>query len=103
MSWASVFRRIQLTFSSYSILPAISLGGIVDCMIIEGSFNAETFTKFVKGLLDHMQPFPSPKSVIVMDNCSIHKAPQIRELVESRSTATLSVLLVCSDSRILGA
>lgn len=31
-----------------------------------------------------MQPFPALKSVIVMDNCAIHKAPEIRELIESR-------------------
>lgn len=31
-----------------------------------------------------MQPFPAPNSVIVMDNCPIHKHPDIRELIESR-------------------
>jgi hypothetical protein len=31
-----------------------------------------------------MQPFPAPNSVIVMDNCRIHKHPSIVELIESR-------------------
>lgn len=68
----------------YSILPAISLDGIIECMIVEGSFNTEIFMRFIEDLLDKMQPFPAPKSVIIMDNCAIHKAPEIRELVEGR-------------------
>ncbi len=69
---------------SYSILPAITLDGIIECKIVEGSFNTESFMGFIKDLLAKMQPFPSPKSVIVMDNCAIHKAPEIRELIKSR-------------------
>ncbi|KLO04587.1 hypothetical protein SCHPADRAFT_800516, partial [Schizopora paradoxa] len=68
----------------YSILPAITLDGIIECTIIEGSFNTELFTSFIEDLLEKMHPFPAPKSVVVMDNCVIHKAPEIRELIESR-------------------
>ncbi|KLO19023.1 hypothetical protein SCHPADRAFT_788694, partial [Schizopora paradoxa] len=64
------------------ILPAITIDGMIECMIIEGSFNTELFTSFIVDLLDKMQPFPAPKSVVVMDNCVIHKAPEIRELIE---------------------
>ncbi len=56
-------------------------------MIIEGSFNTELFILFIRDLLDKMQPFPAPNSVVVMDNCKIHKAPEIRELIESRYTS----------------
>jgi transposase len=31
-----------------------------------------------------MQPYPAPNSVIVMDNCRIHKSPRIREMIETR-------------------
>ena len=34
--------------------------------------------------LDHMQPFLAPNSVIVMDNCRIHKHPDIQNLIESQ-------------------
>lgn len=68
----------------YSILPALSLDGILFCDIVEGSFTAARFLEFVRGLLDKMQPYPGPNSVLVLDNCSIHKAPEIRELIESR-------------------
>ena len=69
----------------YSVLPALSLEqGVLHCDIIEGAFNTTTFYKFIERTLDQMQPFPAPNSVIVMDNCCIHKHPDILELIESR-------------------
>ena len=52
--------------------------------IVEGSFNTSLFEDFIKGLLSQMQPYPAPNSVIVMDNCCIHKAPKIRDMIEAR-------------------
>ena len=77
-------RHEVLIFISYSILFEILLNEIIDCMIIEGSYNVELFTSFIKGLLNHCQQFSSARFVIVMNNCSIHKSPQIRELIEFR-------------------
>ncbi|KLO15582.1 hypothetical protein SCHPADRAFT_824468, partial [Schizopora paradoxa] len=71
-------------YERYSILPAITLDGIIECLIIEGSFNTERFVQFIEDLLPKMNPFPEPNSVIVMDNCIIHKSPEIRDLIESR-------------------
>ncbi|KAF7372240.1 DDE family endonuclease [Mycena venus] len=66
------------------MLSALSIDGMNQCKIIEGSFTTDLFVEFIEGLLDHMQPFLQPKSVIVMDNAQIHKDPQIRELIEAR-------------------
>jgi len=60
------------------------MDGIIDCKIVEGSFNGNLFYRFIEGLLDKMRPFPERNSVIVMDNCTIHKGPEIRELIERR-------------------
>ncbi|KIK75231.1 hypothetical protein PAXRUDRAFT_173415, partial [Paxillus rubicundulus Ve08.2h10] len=69
----------------YSVLPALSLKqGILHCSVVEGLFCTESFTEFIRCLLDNMEPFPTPNSVIVMDSCSIHKHPDIQVLVESR-------------------
>ena len=62
---------------------------MVDCMVVQGAFNTILFTEFISGLLDKMNPFPLPWSVIVMDNCAIHKSPEIRKLIESRSLSFL--------------
>ncbi|KAF8240476.1 hypothetical protein L208DRAFT_1232809, partial [Tricholoma matsutake] len=57
----------------YSLLPALSLNGIIHAKIVEGSFTTTLFHDFIEGLLDCMQPFPAPNCVIVMDNARIHK------------------------------
>jgi hypothetical protein len=69
----------------FSVLPALSLNeGVLHCDIIEGAFDTASFRTFIERTLDRMQPFPAPNSVIVMDNCRIHKHPSIVELIESR-------------------
>jgi hypothetical protein len=69
----------------FSVLPALSLHeGIIHCEIVEGSFCTETFFRFIEGLLDNMQPYPASNSVIIMDNCRIHKHPEILQLIQSR-------------------
>ncbi len=75
------------------ILPAITLDGIIECTIIEGSFNTELFTEFIEDLLEKMQPFPANNSVVVMDNCKIHKAPEICDLIEGRYFIIICLVL----------
>ena len=70
--------------SRYSILPALSLDGILHLEVLDRSFTGKDFHNFVSGVLDRMQPWPMPNSVLVMDNASIHKVPGIREMVEQR-------------------
>ncbi|KAH7918017.1 hypothetical protein BV22DRAFT_1025286 [Leucogyrophana mollusca] len=72
------------TLFSYSLLPALSLDGIIHASIVEGSFTAVLFCEFIEGLLNHMQSFPARNSVIIMDNARIHKDPTIAELITSR-------------------
>lgn len=62
----------------------MSLDGILHVDIQKGSYNAQGFRTFIDGLLDEKNPYPLPNSVIVMDNASIHKGPEIREMVEAR-------------------
>ncbi|KIK19872.1 hypothetical protein PISMIDRAFT_106778 [Pisolithus microcarpus 441] len=46
---------LLLKFIRYSILPAISICGILWCHIIEGPFNTVQFQVFINGLLGHLQ------------------------------------------------
>ena len=68
----------------YSVLPALSLDGILALNIIEGAFNGEKFKAFVSGLLTKMNRFPERNSVIVMDNCSIHKSHELIHMIEEQ-------------------
>lgn len=88
-AWAIKGRRaVRKAFFTrgkrYSILPALSLDGILHVSIIEGSFTTSRFADFIEGLLDNMNPFPGPNSVVVMDNCRIHKSDLILEMIQER-------------------
>ncbi|KIK91251.1 hypothetical protein PAXRUDRAFT_149918, partial [Paxillus rubicundulus Ve08.2h10] len=67
----------------YSIVPVITLDGIIAYNIIQGPVDGACFVQFLK---DHIMPFmnlyPGPWSVLVMDNCCIHHGEEIQHLVE---------------------
>jgi hypothetical protein len=79
----------------YSMLPAISMNGVLSCKILEGSFTTPLFKGFLEGLLNKMQPYPAPNSVIVMDNAKIHKSPEIRKMIEARYVSNYSNQRLC--------
>ena len=76
-----IMASILSIVNRYSVLPALSLEGIIHLSIIQGSFNYETFTEFIEGLLATMNPFPGPNLVIVMDNCRIHKSELVLDMI----------------------
>lgn len=62
--------------------------GIFHVSIVEGSFNMESFREFIDELLLQMNPYDAelhpPKSVIVLDNCQIHKDPDTLQHIIDR-------------------
>ena len=73
----------------------ISTDGIHDVFIGEGTMNGERFTKFVRNvLLPHLNPFNSvnPRSVVIMDNASIHHVDQVVDLIERQAGAKVCFL-----------
>jgi hypothetical protein len=74
--------EIQFRGAKYSILPALSLDGILHLEVVENAVTGDIFRRFVEGLLPRMNKWPLPNSVLVIDNASIHKVAGIRELVE---------------------
>lgn len=68
----------------YSVLPALSLDGVLHLNVQSRSYTAELFNDFIDGLLDNMNPFPGRNSVIIMDNASIHKSEVLRPMIEAR-------------------
>ena len=58
---------------NFSVLPALIIDGYIVCNIYAGAVNAETFEAFVEcHLLSQCSPYPESRSVIVMDNTTIH-------------------------------
>ncbi len=68
----------------YSILPAISLDGVLHIDILTRSWTADEFRPFVVALLGRMNPYPQKNSVLVLDNASTHHFEGLRELVEAQ-------------------
>ncbi|CAE6457508.1 unnamed protein product [Rhizoctonia solani] len=66
----------------YSLVPALSLDGILALRIIEGPFKAESFKDFIRMLLTRMNPYPGRNSVIIMDNARIHRQTDVLEMIE---------------------
>lgn len=82
-------REYFIQDSRMSILPAMCLDGIINLSVIEGGHNAESFSLFVDSTLDYMNPYPGPRSVLVMDNCPIHHAEEVEALVDERGMRLL--------------
>ena len=74
--------EFQFRGTKYTILPALSLDGILHLEVVENAVTGDVFRRFLEGLLPHMNKWPLPNSVLVIDNTSIHKVAGIRELVE---------------------
>ena len=62
----------------------MSLDGILHLAIQDCPYTAVQFNGFIEALLGNMNQFPQPNSAIVMDNASIHKSPELRQMVEER-------------------
>lgn len=72
----------------------MSLDGILAVDIVEGSFTKALFKDFVEKLLIHTNPFPNPNSVIVMDNCRIHKSPEVLKLITDKFRLFVSTIIL---------
>ena len=62
----------------WSILLALTIDGYIEWVIIQGSITADLYLEFVvERVLPYCTPYPGPRSVLVMDNASIHKDPRL--------------------------
>ena len=68
----------------YSVLPAISLAGVLYSHIKIGAYNGDQFLIWLAGLLQFMNPYPGPHSVLILDNCRIHHVPGVAEMCAER-------------------
>ena len=67
----------------WSILPALTIDGYLDYIIHQGAITADLFMEFVEErVLPYCSPYPGPRSVLILDNASIHKNPRLRQLCD---------------------
>jgi len=58
----------------WSLCPAYIIDGFITWEIVHGSFSAQLFEDFIENkVLPLCNPYPLPRSVIIMDNAPIHR------------------------------
>jgi transposase len=86
--WAPTGRECEVSrpfkrSERWSILPALSVNGYLSYLIYQGSITAEIFELFLEQqVLPHCTPYPGPRSILILDNASIHKSARLRDLCE---------------------
>ena len=66
------------------MIAAMSTDGVEDIYIQEGNVNGAVFLDFIcRCLIPVLMPFNghNPKSIIIMDNASVHKGARVQELI----------------------
>ena len=80
-----VCQRILSRGKGINAVSAISSSGILATENTTGTINGDFFFDYLRGeLLPRMQPFngDNKHSILVLDNCSIHHIPEVKDLVE---------------------
>lgn len=66
----------------HSVLPCYSIDGIMCYHIHQGAIDGPRFEWFLDNhVLPRCNPYPGPKSVLVMDNASIHRHPVSNHII----------------------
>ncbi|KIY48499.1 hypothetical protein FISHEDRAFT_25021, partial [Fistulina hepatica ATCC 64428] len=53
----------------YSILPTLTLDGYIAVRVVKGSITSEELYNFlIEDLIPKLNPFPEPRSVVILDN-----------------------------------
>lgn len=67
----------------WSVLPALDVEGYFAWLIYQGGITSDIFLMFVRDqVLPHCEPYPGKRSVLVLDNASIHHSQALKELCE---------------------
>lgn len=69
-----------------TLVGAMSINGMIACMTYEGGTKIETFLTYLDKVLC---PTLRTGNIVIMDNLSVHKCPEVRELIESRGAFLL--------------
>jgi len=90
--WGRKGQRVRTTMAvgrrvNHSVLPALTIDGYIACNVYEGGVNQRTFDAFIRDdLLPKCNAFPGPKSVIIMNNATIHKSDVILISIPTKLT-----------------
>jgi hypothetical protein len=76
-------RYLDARGQKVAAIPVMSLAGVLDWYITTESVTSELYEEFFhQCVLPHVQPFPGPHSVVVLDQASTHMRQRLRRAVE---------------------
>ena len=87
--------RLLVRGIRYTAIPIISTDGIHDVYLHRGTMDGDYFVRFLRNcLLPILQPFNwlNKRSVVVLDNASIHHVQEVRDLVETQAGSKICYL-----------
>lgn len=65
----------------WSLLPAMTIDGYITHMVFQGAITSEIFERFLEyQVLPLCNPWPAERSILLLDNASIHRSPRVRDL-----------------------
>jgi transposase len=76
----------------YQILPAYTQDGVILARVCQGSTDSTVFEEFIEQLLPLCGKWPEPKSVLVMDNASIHHTVRIEQMCHNAGVKLVYLL-----------
>ncbi|KIK29407.1 hypothetical protein PISMIDRAFT_88936 [Pisolithus microcarpus 441] len=89
-------RDVFVRGTRYSLCAALTTEGYIASHVIEGTYDTQQFYDFIaEEVLPQMNPFPAEHSVLILDNCRIHRNDALVELVENAGMCRFS--FVCTN------
>ena len=73
----------------FQILPAYTQDGVLLYKIFQGTTDSNVFEDFIELLLPLCGRWPEPRSVLVMDNASIHRSSRIQQMCDEAGVLLL--------------
>ena len=86
------YTRLLARGKRYNAIAAMTSSGVLALEVKSESVNGETFFDFIRGtLIPRMQPFDgqSTNSILVLDNCTVHRINEVREVLQHAGIITL--------------
>lgn len=81
--------RSSIVASGTKCFRRIPKDGVLYSQLFQGHTDGEAFEHFIEALLPHCGRFPEPKSVLVMDNASIHHTAKIQQMCDDAGVVLL--------------
>lgn len=87
--------RLLVRGTRYTAIPIVSMNGIHDVYLHQGTMNGDLFADFLRNhLLPLLQPFNwlNQRSVVILDNASIHHVDEVYDLIVTQAGCKLCYL-----------